>query len=61
VHPNPRKLERNGLLYRYEAGTDHGLPSGEEVFGICSFWGVECLALSGNLDGAKQAFERLLT
>jgi GH15 family glucan-1,4-alpha-glucosidase len=55
------KLERNGLIYRYEAHTNDGLPPGEGAFGICSFWWVECLALGGNLEGATQAFARLLT
>jgi GH15 family glucan-1,4-alpha-glucosidase len=55
------KLERHGLIYRYEAHTNDGLPPGEGAFGICSFWWVECLALGGNLEGATKAFERLLT
>jgi GH15 family glucan-1,4-alpha-glucosidase len=55
------KLERHGLIYRYEAHTNDGLPPGEGAFGICSFWWVECLALGGNLEGATEAFERLLT
>ena len=54
------KLARGGLVYRYEAGTDDGLPPGEGAFGICSFWAVECMAHGGNVGAATGAFERLL-
>src|SRR5918994_862475 len=54
------KLARDGLVYRYEAGTDDGLPPGEGAFGICSFWAVECVARGGNVEGATYAFEQLL-
>jgi GH15 family glucan-1,4-alpha-glucosidase len=53
-------LGRDGLVYRYEPRTDDGLPPGEGAFGICSFWAVECLALSGDLERATRSFERLL-
>src|SRR5207244_11915893 len=53
-------LGRGGLMYRYVRGTDDGLPAGEGAFGICSFWNVECLARSGDLEGAAQGFEALL-
>jgi GH15 family glucan-1,4-alpha-glucosidase len=55
------KLARGGLVYRYETGTDDGLPPGEGAFGICSFWAVECVARGGNLKAATRAFERLLS
>jgi len=55
------KLARGGLVYRYEAKTDDGLPPGEGAFGICSFWAVECVARGGNLGAATRAFERLLS
>jgi GH15 family glucan-1,4-alpha-glucosidase len=54
------RLGRNGLLYRYEAGTD-GMPSQEGAFGICSFWAIDNLALRGDLRAAKQAFEHILS
>jgi GH15 family glucan-1,4-alpha-glucosidase len=55
----------DGLLYRYRR--DHepereGEPisPGEGAFGICSFWGVEFLAIGGgSVDEARQLFERL--
>jgi GH15 family glucan-1,4-alpha-glucosidase len=53
-------LGRDGLIYRYAAGTSDGLPAGEGGFGICSFWAVECLARGGDVAGAAAAFERLL-
>jgi GH15 family glucan-1,4-alpha-glucosidase len=55
------RLARDRLLYRYETGTDDGLPPGEGAFGICSFWGVECAARAGDIAGATQTFEHLLT
>jgi GH15 family glucan-1,4-alpha-glucosidase len=54
------KLARDGLVYRYETGTDDGLPPGEGAFGICSFWAVECVARGGNAGAATRTFEQLL-
>ena len=45
----------NDLLYRYERKPQEG------AFGVCGFWGVEQLALSGRLNEAIRAFENLLT
>lgn len=46
----------NGLLYRYRTGESPG----EGAFGICSFWGVEYLALGGGTAAeARETFERL--
>ncbi|MFJ6017476.1 glycoside hydrolase family 15 protein [Streptomyces sp. NPDC092952] len=54
----------DGLVYRYltdgpEEGAD-GLPGGEGVFLLCSFWLVNALALTGRLPHARALFERLL-
>ena len=55
----------DGLLYRYQRIREpekEGDPvsPGEGAFGICSFWGVEYLALGGgSVDEARQLFERL--
>jgi GH15 family glucan-1,4-alpha-glucosidase len=54
------RLSRNGLLYRYEEGTDH-LPSREGAFGICSFWAVDNLARRGDLEAAERAFDHILS
>jgi GH15 family glucan-1,4-alpha-glucosidase len=53
------QLGRGALIFRYLPTSDDGLPSGEGAFGVCSFWAVECLARSGDVDGAKHAFEEL--
>ena len=46
-------LGADGLLYRYKTG----LSPGEGAFGICSFWGVEYLALGG---GSPEEAEQTL-
>jgi GH15 family glucan-1,4-alpha-glucosidase len=53
------QLGINGLLYRYR--DDDGVSGGEGAFGICSFWGVECRALEGDIAGATETFEHLLS
>jgi len=47
------------LVYRYR--NDDGLPGGEGIFSICSFWLAEALALSGDRAHAERIFRRLLT
>jgi GH15 family glucan-1,4-alpha-glucosidase len=54
------KLAHRNLLHRYATTNEDGFPPGEGAFGICSFWGVECRALGGDLEGATRAFEELL-
>lgn len=47
----------DGLLYRYRTGES----TGEGSFGICSFWGSEYMALSGEEpDEAERVFRHLL-
>jgi GH15 family glucan-1,4-alpha-glucosidase len=55
-----RELGTDGLIYRYRATTEDGLPPGEGAFGICGFWAVEVLALAGEVEEATAAFEALL-
>lgn len=50
-----RELTVEGLVYRYRA--DDGLPGEEGAFGLCTFWLVDALALSGRLDEAWEVFE----
>jgi GH15 family glucan-1,4-alpha-glucosidase len=51
-------LGEDGLLHRYDA--DDGLPPGEGVFLMCTFWLVDCYAELGRLDEARALFERLV-
>jgi len=37
-----------------------GLPEGEGVFLPCSFWLADVLAMQGDVDGARELYERLL-
>jgi GH15 family glucan-1,4-alpha-glucosidase len=56
------ELVSDSLVYRYnvEASPD-GLRGDEGTFSICSFWYVEALARSGQIDEARLAFEKMLT
>lgn len=55
------ELVDDALVYRYhpDAAASDGLEGAEGTFGICSFWFVECLARSGQLDKARLFFEKL--
>jgi GH15 family glucan-1,4-alpha-glucosidase len=53
------RLGVNGLLYRYL--DEDGLSGREGAFGIASFWGVECRARAGDVEGAAAAFDHVLT
>lgn len=54
-------LVEDSLVYRYDTrnGGD-GLSGGEGTFSMCSFWYVECLARSGDLEKARFCFEKTL-
>jgi GH15 family glucan-1,4-alpha-glucosidase len=56
------RLVEDTLVRRYEAERTHvdGIPGGEGSFTACSFWYIECLARSGNLEKAQLLFEKLL-
>ncbi len=55
------RLSHGHGLYRYSEKTDDGFPPGEGVFGICSYWGVQVRALMGDVAGAREAFDHLMT
>lgn len=52
-----KRLEKNGLLYRYDG--DDGMTAPEGAFGVCSFWNVTYRALEGDIEGAHLAFEKV--
>jgi GH15 family glucan-1,4-alpha-glucosidase len=57
-----KRLIEDTLVRRYEVERTQvdGLPGGEGSFTPCSFWYVECLARSGDLEKAQLLFEKLL-
>ena len=58
-----RELVVDGLVLRYlprPDGAVDGLTEGEGVFLPCSFWLADVLAMQGDVDGARELFERLL-
>lgn len=55
------QLGVHGLLRRYAARHDDGLPGRDAAFGLCSFWGVHYRALSGKIDAAHAEFEHVLS
>jgi GH15 family glucan-1,4-alpha-glucosidase len=57
-----QELETGGFIRRYitDPAID-GLPHGEGVFLLCTFWLADYLALQGEYDEAEEIFERLLS
>ena len=53
-----KQLMHRGFLLRYKA--DDGLRGEEGGFGLCNFWLVECLSLSGKTDEAHDLLNRTL-
>ena len=55
-------LRSDVLVYRYleEQEEIDGLKGAEGTFTMCSFWYVECLALCGETERAKENFEKVL-
>ena len=46
-----QRLVRNGLVYRWDGDTNG--------FVLCTYWLVECLALAGEVDRARELFDQL--
>ena len=57
-----RELASDCLVKRYEIGkaAQDGLPGNESFFSVCSFWLVECLARSHQIEKAQLLFEKIL-
>ena len=55
-------LITDSLVYRYriDEGADDGFLDLEGTFSMCSFWYIECLAKSGEMDKAILCFEKML-
>jgi GH15 family glucan-1,4-alpha-glucosidase len=56
------ELVTDSLVYRYrpELAAPDGFVSKEGTFSMCTFWYVECLSRSGQLDKARFVFEKML-
>ncbi|HMF78307.1 MAG TPA: glycoside hydrolase family 15 protein [Bryobacteraceae bacterium] len=52
-------LTEDSLVYRYRGVAD-GLAGSDGSFTACSFWLVECLARSGQIEKARLLFEKML-
>jgi len=57
-----KELVTDSLVYRYnpEVASPDGLTSHEGTFSACTFWYVECLSRSGQLEKARYYFEKML-
>lgn len=54
------RLTNDTLVYRYSADvSDDGLDGVEGTFNMCSFWYVECVARSGDLERARFLFDKM--
>jgi GH15 family glucan-1,4-alpha-glucosidase len=56
-----KRLVQDASVMRYDTGTGvDGLPGNEGTFTPCSFWYIEALTLSGEIDRARVLFEKML-
>lgn len=57
-----KELVSDSLVYRYrpEFAAPDGFVSHEGTFSMCTFWYVECLSRSGQLEKARFYFEKML-
>jgi GH15 family glucan-1,4-alpha-glucosidase len=56
-------LVEDSLVYRYDPdrAANDGLDGGEGTFSMCSFWYVECMSRSGEVQKARFLFEKALS
>ncbi len=52
-------LYHEGLMYRYKAEDDFGVPTSS--FTICTFWLIEALFMIGEREEAKEIFENMIS
>lgn len=50
-------LTSGGLVYRYL--NEDGIPVGEGIFALCTFWLIDNLLLLGRIEEARQLFEKV--
>lgn len=56
-----KRLVDDFLVYRYRSeNSGDGLKGQEGTFSMCTFWYIECLSMSGQLDKARLYFEKML-
>lgn len=57
-----QELVSDSLVYRYrnKEAADDGLKTGEGTFSMCTFWYIECLSRSGQLQKARLYFEKMM-
>jgi GH15 family glucan-1,4-alpha-glucosidase len=57
------ELVSDSLVYRYEVGkgAGDGLTGAEGTFNMCTFWLVEALTRTGEVEEARYIFEKMLT
>ncbi|MFJ4699867.1 glycoside hydrolase family 15 protein [Streptomyces sp. NPDC088768] len=57
-----RDLVADSLVFRYDPRlSPDGLEGAEGTFSICSFWWVEALTRTGDVEGARLALEKMFT
>ncbi|MBL4818587.1 MAG: glycoside hydrolase family 15 protein [Deltaproteobacteria bacterium] len=63
LHAIEKELVSDSLVYRYRPDEhfEDGIPEDEGTFCMCSFWYVEVLARSGQVDKARFYFEKMLS
>jgi GH15 family glucan-1,4-alpha-glucosidase len=58
INATLKHLTKNGLVFRYTSRD--GLPGKEGFFIFCTFWLIDCLALSGQIQKAEKMYTNLL-
>lgn len=53
-------LVEDSLVYRYRNHDHDGLSGEEGTFSMCTFWYVECLSRSGDIEKARLVLEKML-